>query len=201
MREPTDAGSRIFYEAMNAVVGIFLVGLFALFDDQVDQREFAGLNGLVGALDCGWDLRVLGDADSAATEGIGHGGEVWVLQLSAGDPTRVIAFLVGTDGAVFLVVHDNDQRGGPVLGGGGQFLTVHQKFAVTGNRDHDLVWVLQRGGNRRWDGVPHGTVAGGDQRTIVVGWEVAVHPVGVLSGAEGDHGIVWQRWYQVGHHG
>jgi len=88
MREPTDAGSRIFYEAMNAVVGIFLVGLFALFDDQVDQCEFAGLNGLVGALDCGWDLRVLGDADSATTEGIGHGGEVWVLQLGAGDSAR-----------------------------------------------------------------------------------------------------------------
>ena len=56
MRESADAGSRIFYEAMNAVVGIFLIRLFALFDDQVDQREFAGLNGPVGALDCGWDL-------------------------------------------------------------------------------------------------------------------------------------------------
>ena len=51
MRESADAGSRIFYEAVNAVVGIFLIGLFALFDDQVDQREFAGLNGLVGTLE------------------------------------------------------------------------------------------------------------------------------------------------------
>ena len=88
MRESADAGSRIFYEANHAVVGFFLVGLFSLFDDQVDQCEFAGLNGLVGALDCGRDLRVLGDADAAATECIGHGGEVCARQLGAGDSAR-----------------------------------------------------------------------------------------------------------------
>src|SRR5699024_7116423 len=121
---------------------VFLVGLFALFDDQVDQRELTALDGLIGVLDCGWDLRVLGDADTAASECIGHGGEVWVLQLGAGDSARVVAFLVGTDGAVFLVIHDDDQRGGTVLCGGGQLLTVHQELSVTGDGDDNLFGVV-----------------------------------------------------------
>src|SRR5699024_302274 len=32
------------------------------------------------------------------------------------------------------------------------------------------------------------------------GREVSVCPVGVFTGAEGDHRIVWQRWHQMGHH-
>ena len=109
----------------------------------MDEGEHAVLiDGRQGGFQCGRHVHILGDRDPEAAEGPGHQAEVRVLQLGSGDACRVVPFLVGADGAVFLVVHDDDQRRGPVLGGGGELLAVHEEFAVPGDGDHTApgVW-------------------------------------------------------------
>src|SRR5699024_11978159 len=103
------------------------------------------------------------------------------------DSAGIVALLVGADGAILLVVHNDDERFGTVLSGSSNFLTVHKELAVAGNRYNTLFGVIQRHGNGRWSGVPHRTISDSDQRCVVVGWAVPVHPGCLLYRAEGEH--------------
>src|SRR5699024_4860789 len=166
------------------------------------QREDAVIiNCVMAGCNSGWNILILSDLYPKATKGVGHLRKVWVFQLGTRDSAGIVALLVGADGAILLVVHNDDERFGTVLSGSSNFLTVHKELAVAGNRYNTLFGVIQRHGNGRWNGVPHRTISGRDQRSVVVGREVPVHPVGVLASAEGNHCIVRQGWYQVSHEG
>ena len=126
----------------------------------MDQGERPLLvNGRQGRADGIRYIGVVFDTDAEAAEGLGHLGEIGVLQLRTGHTSRVVALLVGANGPVLLVVHDDHQRSGPILRGGSQFLPVHQELTVAGNGDHATVRVGQRGGHGGGDRVAHGAVA------------------------------------------
>src|SRR5699024_6002609 len=94
-----------------------------------------------------------------SAECLGHVSKVRVLQLGSRDSTGVVTFLVGTNGAVFLVVHNDNERSGTVLCGGGDFLAVHEELTVTGDRNHTFFREVQRRSHGRGDRIAHGTVA------------------------------------------
>src|SRR5699024_4422718 len=149
----------------------------------------------------GWNILILSDLDAKTTKGVGHLRKVWVFQLGTRDSAGIVALLVGADGAILLVFHQDDERFDTLLSASNNLLTVHKELAVASNRHKTLLGVIQRPGNGRWNGVSHRTVTGGDQRSVVVSREVPVHPVGVLASAEGNHCIVRQGRYQVRHEG
>src|SRR5699024_6330567 len=111
-----------------------LVSLLSLFYHEVQQREDAVIiYCIMACCNSSRNIRILRDLYPKATKGIGHFSKVWVFQLGTRDSAGIITFLVGADGAIFLIVHNDDKRFGTVLGGGGNFLTVHEEFAVAGN--------------------------------------------------------------------
>src|SRR5699024_2672933 len=121
-----------------------VVGLLTLLNDEVDEREFAlVVNGVVARFDRIVDLRVLRDLHPETTERSGHGRKVRVFQLGTRNTARVVTFLVCTDGPILLVIHDNDQWGGSVLGRGRKFLTIHQELTIPRNSDDAFVRVVQ----------------------------------------------------------
>src|SRR5699024_7987140 len=116
----------------------------------------------------GWNILILSDLDAKTTKGVGHLRKVWVFQLGTRDSAGIVALLVGADGAILLVVHNDDERFGTVLSGRSNCLTVHKELAVAGNRHNTLIAVIQRHGNGRWNGVSHRTVTAGDPRSAAV---------------------------------
>ncbi len=161
----------------------------------------SSVDGLERGVDGRGDVLVPGDRDAEPAEGPGHEAEVGVLQLRPRYPGRVVPFLMRADGAVFLVVHDDHQGRGAVLGGGGQLLAVHQELPVPGDGHHPALRAGQRGGDGRGDGVAHGAVPGADHGGVAAGGEVPVCPVGVLACAECHHGVLGQPGDEVGHQG
>lgn len=49
-------------------------------------------------------------------------------------------FLMHTDGAKHAIVEDNNDHASLVLDGGGEFLSVHQIFAIAGKSDDSALW-------------------------------------------------------------
>src|SRR5215218_6188247 len=61
--------------------------------------------------------------------------EVGIAQLGTRDALWILPLLVHADRAVAGIVDDDDEQVRAVLGGGGEFLPVHQEVAVTGHAD------------------------------------------------------------------
>src|SRR5699024_1549539 len=103
-----------------------LVGLLALVYLCVKLREDGVIiNCVMAGCNSGWNILILSDLYPRATKGVGHLRKVWVFQLGTRDSAGIVALLVGADGAILLVVHNDDERFGTVLSGSSNFLTVH----------------------------------------------------------------------------
>lgn len=66
----------------------------------VQCEDVVFVDGLERCLHSGGDVGIRFDFDAEATKGLGHEGEFRFFQLRSRDTFEVVAFLVGTDGAV-----------------------------------------------------------------------------------------------------
>src|SRR5690625_2177304 len=81
-----------------------LVSLLSLFYHEVQQREDAVIiYCIMACCNSSRNIRILRDLYPKATKGIGHFSKVWVFQLGTRDSAGIITFLVGADGAIFLI--------------------------------------------------------------------------------------------------
>ena len=112
---------------------------------------------------------------------------------------RVGALLVHANGAKHAVVEQHDDAFGTVLHGSGELLAVHQKVAVTGDRErHASSGDSCRNASRY--AITHGTDGGCDLGFVslcqAVVFEESVHPARKVAGTVGQHGIGRQVFLQ-----
>src|SRR5699024_3445351 len=142
-------------------------------------------NGLERAFYCLRDLSVISDVFTVGSEGLGEDREVRVTQLSAGNPSRVVRFLVVANGRELPVIHDDRQDRSAVLHRSCKLLTVHKEFSITADGHNDAFWSLFGRSYSRWNRVAHGPIACTERGREYVRRHIPLGPSGVVPSTDG----------------
>src|ERR1700691_1209040 len=99
-------------------------------DGQADNRRYAGI---LRRLERRGEVFRAFDRDAETAEGPRVGREIGIAQIGCDNAAGIFALLVHSDGAVDVVVGDDNDQRQLVLNGGGELLAVHQEIAVARN--------------------------------------------------------------------
>src|SRR5205814_8394379 len=130
---------------------------------------------------CRVDIGGALDAEGFGAERLRHAGEVGVLEVGRDGASGKPFLLVETNGAVGVVVGDDDRDRKAILNRGRELVAGHEEPTVTHERDRASTEAPRRG-HRAGYAEAHGSRDRAQQTMRRLEWKVAPEPAGEIPG-------------------